>query len=173
MKRLLLPLLLMLAAVGLTVGELAYRYPKLPNRVASHFDAGGRADGWMSKRQFASTWLAATGILGFTFGMAAAVSWVVPAQALNLPRKEYWSAPQRTLLAKQMIVERLLWLAAATLLFVAYLSHQTLAFNLGGGGGQLTVWTPLGVFLAFTALWCGEFFWTFARAPRVDDKITR
>jgi hypothetical protein len=34
------------------------------------------------------------------------------------------------------------------------------------GAGPLTVWTPLAVFLAFAALWCGEIFWRFRRVPR-------
>jgi hypothetical protein len=84
---------------------------------------------------------------------------------INLPRKDYWLAPERAAQTRRMIVERMLWLLAALMLFMAYLSHGMLEFNLRGAG-QLAVWTPLGVFLAFTILWSGELFWRFQRAPR-------
>lgn len=41
-------LLLIIAAVGQSV----YYYPRLPDKMASHFDFDGRPDGWMNKGAF-------------------------------------------------------------------------------------------------------------------------
>jgi uncharacterized membrane protein len=169
MIRLALPLAIVIAAVSLFVAEFAYRYPQLPDRVASHFNAGGQADGWMSKRQFTTMWFGGVAILGFTFAIACVAIWVSPVAAINLPRKDYWLAPERAAEARRMVVERMLWFMAALMLFMAYLSHGVLEVNLKGAG-QLTVWTPLAVFLAFTALWCGELFWRFQRAPSAIEE---
>lgn len=165
MKRLWLPLVLFVAALLLNVGELAYHYPQLPMRVASHFNAGGQADGWTTKSEFAWTWLAVLGMLSFMFGMTIVVMSVAPVSSFNLPNKEYWIAPERADETRRMMIERMLWFMSGLMLFIAYLLHGAIAFNLKPGG-QLSIWMPLGVFLAFTAVWCGEMFWRFGRIPR-------
>ncbi|HPZ97428.1 MAG TPA: DUF1648 domain-containing protein, partial [Phycisphaerae bacterium] len=38
--------------VGMLLIELAVYYPRLPDRVASHFGASGEPDGWQSKQAF-------------------------------------------------------------------------------------------------------------------------
>jgi uncharacterized membrane protein len=164
MKRLWLPSAIFVAAIAFTVGEIAYRYPQLPERVASHFNAGGQADGWTTKGQFAGMWVAVIAMLAFMFGMTLVIISIAPAGSFNLPNRDYWLAPERAAATRRMVVQRMLWFMAALMLFIAYLSHEAIAFNLNPGG-QLTVWTPLGVFLAFTAVWCGEMYWTFRRTP--------
>lgn len=39
--------------IGLLAVQVVVYYPRLPDRVASHFGAGGVADGWMDKPAFA------------------------------------------------------------------------------------------------------------------------
>jgi uncharacterized membrane protein len=161
MKRLWIPSAIFVAAIG----ELAYRYPQLPERVASHFNAGGQADGWTTKEQFAGMWVAVTAMLAFMLGMTLVIVSVAPASSFNLPNRDYWLAPERVAATRRMVVERILWFMAGLMLFISHLSHEAIRFNLNPGG-QLTVWTPLGVFLAFTAVWCGEMYRTFQRVPR-------
>lgn len=165
MKRLVLPLVIAIGAIGLSVAEFAYRYPQLPDRVASHFNAAERADGWTSKRQFTTMWLEGVGILTFVFAMACVVMWISPAAGLNLPRKDYWLAPERVAQTRCMVIERMLWFAAALMLHMAYLAHEAIAVNLRGDG-RLAVWTPMAVFLTFTVLWSAEMLWRFQRVPR-------
>lgn len=165
MKGLKLPLAIVLAILAWAVFDFARHYPQLPERVASHFNAAGQADGWATKREFAMSWAVVLAILAFVFGLTLAIISVAPASAFNLPHKDYWMAPDRAPAARRLIAARMLWFVAGLVLFMAYLAHGIVQLNLAGGG-QLTAWVPLGVFLAFTVLWCGELYWRFARVPR-------
>jgi uncharacterized membrane protein len=167
MNRLWLPLVLVVVAIGLSVAEVAYRYPQLPDRVATHFNAAGQADGWTSKRQFTTLWFAGMGMLGFTFAMVCVIVSVIPASTINVPHKDYWLSPEHAPQTRRMIVERVLWFTAALMLFMAYVAHATLEVNLKRAD-QLTIWTPLGIFFAFTLLWSGELIWRF---QRVQEEI--
>jgi hypothetical protein len=111
------------------------------------------------------TWLGVATILSFTFGITLVIIAVVPVSSFNLPNKDYWIAPERAATTRRMIIERMLWFMAGLALFVGHLSHEVLKFNLERGA-QLAVWTPLGIFLVFIAVWCGEMFWRFLRVPR-------
>ncbi|HTS22797.1 MAG TPA: DUF1648 domain-containing protein [Casimicrobiaceae bacterium] len=93
MRRLLLPLFLLvdLAAAIFIVATSE----SLPARVASHFAAGGQANGWMPRG----------GYVGFMLAMAVVVPWLLVlllswlprrfAGAVNLPHRGYWLDPER------------------------------------------------------------------------------
>lgn len=69
--------------------------PHLPERVASHFDASGTADGWISRS--AHLWT----IGGLAVGLSLAMLLLfyclrfLPASGINLPNRDYWLAPER------------------------------------------------------------------------------
>jgi len=165
MIRYVLPLIVFIAALFAGVAEFAYRYSQLPDQVASRFDAAGNANGWTSKREAATTMAVIAGSLTLTLGMACVVVSASPARAFNVPRRDYWSAPEREPVVRRMVLERLLRFMAATILLLAYVSHLVLEFNLRGGG-RLAPWTPLSAYMAFVAVWCGEMFWAFYNVPR-------
>src|SRR6266568_3055820 len=77
------------------LGYLTYSAEHLPERVATHFDGAGHPNGWMSR----SALLKGGAAFGLAFpllvvGICALVRFL-PAAAINLPRKEYWLAPER------------------------------------------------------------------------------
>ena len=76
------------AGVATTIGYL-------PDKVATHFGAGGRANGWMSRVEYA--WM----MTALVLAMPLAV-WLVLAilprrwpRLVNLPHRDYWLAPER------------------------------------------------------------------------------
>lgn len=86
---------LFITIAALTIAQCIHDFPLLPNRLASHFDASGMPNGWMTKTQF--LWMYALLLLP-----ALAIEfWVShkianqPDTRLNLPNKEYWLAPER------------------------------------------------------------------------------
>jgi uncharacterized membrane protein len=83
------------AIVLATFAQCVHDFPRLPDRVASHFAASGMANGWMTKTQFMVMY-------GVVLLPALAIEfWVShrianqPDARINLPNKEYWLAPER------------------------------------------------------------------------------
>ncbi len=65
-------------------------YPQLPDRVASHFDLSGKADGWSTKQGLLRAYLGIIGLVALTIlGGAFGVS-KLPVSVINLPNRELW-----------------------------------------------------------------------------------
>ena len=115
----------------LAVLQYTYFYPRLPDRVASHFDGAGRADGWSSKPAFFAT------NLGITLAMAAmflSIAWIMkkmPDSAINLPNRAYWLAAERRGATIDYVRSQMEWLGAATIGFMVGLFQLSIEANLG------------------------------------------
>ncbi|HEX5175572.1 MAG TPA: DUF1648 domain-containing protein, partial [Chthoniobacteraceae bacterium] len=87
----------------------------LPSRVASHFNASGTPDGWMPRNTY----------LGWMSGVASVVSVVfvsiffgirfLPASMINVPRREYRLAPERSASSMAFLTRAGIWLACIDL----------------------------------------------------------
>lgn len=104
----------LLALLAVLVGDLVLDYPKLPARVASHFDWAGAPNGWMSRQQF----LIVTAVLIVVFvslfvGVARIAR--LPDEKLNLPNKDYWLAPERRGKTMHLLCEWMRWFLVLTL----------------------------------------------------------
>jgi len=74
---------------------LAYHRQRLPDVVASHFNASGVADSWMPKDSHV---LLAQGLFIFLTAMFCFMGWImarIPAKWVNLPNKDHWFAAER------------------------------------------------------------------------------
>jgi uncharacterized membrane protein len=74
---------------------MAYYYPQMPEHMASHFAADGRANGWQSRDGFFV-------LLSLVTSVSAVVCFLAPRQIasqpnarINLPNRDYWLAPER------------------------------------------------------------------------------
>lgn len=67
----------------------------LPPRVASHFGAGGIANGWQSLEAYRATMLVFA--IALPIGVVAAMAWLPRRfpRLVNLPFRDYWLAPER------------------------------------------------------------------------------
>jgi TRAP-type C4-dicarboxylate transport system permease small subunit len=85
--------LICLAVFAVVFTVYTTRY--LPDRVATHFGAGGQANGWMSRDGYLLFMLA------FMVGISSLVSFLVGTlprkypQWTNVPNRDYWLAPAR------------------------------------------------------------------------------
>ena len=139
--------LCVLAALGLT-------YDELPQRVASHFNAAGVPDGWMSRSSHLWT------ISALAFGGSALLLGVfycvrfLPGASINLPRREYWLAPERREETFQSLFRAGIWLASFEALFVLGVHLLVVAAN-SSEPARLSsgVWLLGGFFLAIIAGW--------------------
>ncbi len=123
-----------LAAFGLWmiafIVQIAVCYPQLPERVATHFNAQGNADGWSSKGAF--LWVYALAVLLPTAlfpGLYLLVP-VMPTSLINLPHKDYWLSPAMRPYTDEVIREFLLVLGHLTTALMFVIMQMTLQANL-------------------------------------------
>ncbi|MFA5853774.1 MAG: DUF1648 domain-containing protein [Patescibacteria group bacterium] len=120
--------LVMCALIVACVAASLFFYPQFPERFASHWNAAGQADGWMSK-SFGAFFV--PGMMLFFIGLYALIPRIDPLKKnLGAFRKEY----------------DLLWLALT--IFFAYVHGITVLWNLGARFGFVRWMTP-----AFAGLW--------------------
>lgn len=79
----------------LSLGQHAWYWPQLPDRVATHFGIDGQPNDWMSRT---SSTLMLCGIqLGLPLFLAGVMSLAnrLPDSMINIPHREYWLHPDR------------------------------------------------------------------------------
>jgi serine/threonine-protein kinase len=138
----------------------------LPERVATHFNGAGRADGWMSRPAHVG-WTVVGGlavpaiVVGVMFVMR-----FVSDEFVNVPNKAYWLEEGRRGETFDYLLRHGIWLGCWLVgLFIAlqYLVVEANArrpAGLGAAAGWL-----VGGFVAGVAGWVGVLIWHFARVP--------
>jgi ABC-type spermidine/putrescine transport system permease subunit I len=137
------------------LGCWAWSGSQLPERVATHFNLRGEADGWMSRADNQRFML----IFGLVFPLGIVLlSWAtrfLPRGLVNIPHREYWLAPQRRRETSNYFLSHSLEMACLTVCFMigiqfsmVYANHQH--------PPHLPMWVLLAVlvpFLAGTVVW--------------------
>ncbi len=140
----------LLTVVGALAQALWY-HQHLPERVASHFDAQGNANGWTTRNQNLVT---QCGLILFVAGMMQGLAWGLPrmpAHLINLPHRDYWLAPARRAATFEWLGAMLQAMGCVLLGFFIVLFHATwranqtdgqrLEFSLAGTLGAMTLVT--------------------------------
>ncbi len=129
-RRVLGILLFFLAIVAWVQVPLALE--RLPERVATHFDGAGNANGWMTRNGLFAFWSGLIGFLLFSFVATFAITSLVPDRWINLPHKDYWLAPER----RQQTLDRVavlgLGIGCACMAFMAVTIRMLLNANIDG-----------------------------------------
>ena len=89
-----LALLALLASDALAAAHAWSLRGRLPPVVASHFDAAGRANGWMPRGAFVGFYLGAVALVTVVF-VIVALAPRIPGARINLPHRDHWLAPER------------------------------------------------------------------------------
>jgi uncharacterized membrane protein len=156
--------------VALAVVQGAVYYPQLPDVVASHFDAAGHADGWMSKPAFMAVHGAVLLLMIVTFAGIPAVRW--PDSLVNLPHKEHWLAPERRRATWSYVRRQMDLLGCGTLVLVLAVVQGVIQANLDGSQAlpAAATWGVLAAYLVFTAIVVVRMMRHFVRVPpRAED----
>jgi uncharacterized membrane protein len=155
--------LLLLAA---TLGQLAWYYPALPMRMASHFDIMGRADAFMPKDDFVKVQLGAVGLLSLMFLLVPVLIVRLPAGMINLPNKDYWLAPERRAQTARVIQGHLVGFGNAMLLALFVVFGDVMrASRMPVPRLSHRVWVMLILLAVFLIVWTVR----FVRAFRMPD----
>jgi uncharacterized membrane protein len=156
-------LLLALAAAG--VVQLARYYPVLPATMASHFDGSGRPYGFQSRDGFV---VFCAVILFVTVALFAGIGVLfrrLPSQLFNLPNRDYWLAPERRDETIETLSAQMEWFGAATLGLYLYVIQMVIETNQTSHPSldSSTMWTVIGLYLVFTAVWMTRFLLRFRK----------
>jgi len=109
---------------------MADYYPQMPQRMASHFAADGRVNGWQSRDAFFVLMLLVT-------STSAIVGFLAPRQIaarsnarINLPHRDYWLAPERREQTMRFISTTMAWFACGILFVLISGTFLALQANL-------------------------------------------
>lgn len=110
-------------------GEIAILWPRLPQRMGTHFGTSGEPNGWSTSSQFLILVAAVLGIFMVLFTMA---DWLdrVPDRFLNLPNRDYWLAADRRAAALATLRDWLRWFLMITFPALVVLMSAMLQANL-------------------------------------------
>jgi hypothetical protein len=157
-----------LALFCVLAGFMAYvglKSRELPERVATHFNLEGRADGWMTRAKHRQFSLAAgVGSPLFVVGVFALIR-LMGGAGLNVPNKQFWLAPERRDETFGYIERRGIWLAVLTAGFHGGLFYTVIDAN-SRRPPFMPMWeigTVAGLFLATVAVWIILFLVHFRR----------
>jgi uncharacterized membrane protein len=139
----------LVAIIMCALVQAIYYYPRLPERIASHFDASGHPDGLGTRNEFFAVEGA---VVAGMIVLVLFLEWLVPrmpASRVSLPNKDYWLAPERRA-ATDLTIQR--WSATFLLLslgFLVYVMQLALLVNVTGDNAYMFVpmWAGLGAFL--------------------------
>lgn len=162
--------LLFLGVTLLAVLHLAWALTVLPDRVAAHFGRGGLPDQWNSRSEFGALYAVMLGVEVAIFCGLAVLLPRLPAATINLPRKDYWLAPQRSAATRRHIAGQLLIFGAATQAFLTGAMHLTVLANRQEsprlGGTFMVLFT---IYMVFTLAWVVWLILGYARRQGDDD----
>ncbi|AGA24612.1 DUF1648 domain-containing protein [Singulisphaera acidiphila] len=106
---------------GLLVALVMVTYPKLPERVATHFGFSGEPDGWMSRPACAAFTLGVAALTALICAGSTYLARFFTDSAINIPNRAYWLAPERRRETYDKIFSLGLWIAClTTALFLAF-----------------------------------------------------
>jgi uncharacterized membrane protein len=147
--------ILFLALIAATLTQMVWYYPRLPARVASHFDAAGQVNAFMPKDAFFVIQLVVLGIMSGVFLLVPALIVRLPPGMINLPNKEYWLAPERRARTAQTLQSFLVGFGNVMLLFLLLVFREAMHANLLPYPHLSNrIW----VLLILLAAWC--IYWT-------------
>jgi uncharacterized membrane protein len=121
---------LFLALIAVTLAQIAWYYPRLPARVASHFDAAGQVNAFMPKDAFFTLHLAVLGLMALVFLLVPALIVRLPPGMINLPNKAYWLAPERRARTAQKLQSFFVGFGNVMLLFLLLVFREAMRANL-------------------------------------------
>lgn len=168
-----IPLALLCVLYLVFFGTLASTFSNLPERIATHFTADGRADGWMSRERH--LWF----IIGLSLGLPGIVVGLcyvtrfLPVDLLNIPHREYWTAPERSKSTYDFLFHHSWWFGCLAVAFVLGIHLSILNAN-NKIPTELSTENLLlvtGGFVAGVLLWAITLIRHYFKVPRSPDHL--
>jgi len=148
------------------LGYWVWSASQLPERVATHFNGSGDPNGWMSRSTNQMFML----VFGLVFPLLVVLlcylTRFLPSGLVNIPRRDYWLAPQRRKETSDYLVRHSLWFGCLAVCFVIGIQYSIVQANRLSPPhlSTMILLALVGSFLAGTAGWVVVLFRHFRRA---------
>jgi hypothetical protein len=124
------PLLLFVLLLAGAAALIVHLAEQLPDLVAVHFDAAGRANGFMTRGGCRDFMLLTTLGVPLLITLATALlPRLVPASLINIPHRDYWLAPERARDSLGFLSEQGLWFGCIFVVFLACVDAMLVKAN--------------------------------------------
>ena len=131
-----------------------YYWQHLPEQVATHFNAAGKADDWMHRDSATLMMVGFQTLMPLIFLGIAYSIYFIPSHLINIPNREYWLSPPRREASLSFVARSTAAFSLAISLFFLGMNHLTFIANRNDGNLKpLGFGLLLGSFLAFTMSW--------------------
>ncbi len=144
---------LIVALAILFLGQLIFYYPQMPDPMASHFNSFGEPDGWMSRNGFFAFEI---GLLIFCVSLFFATTRFLtklPDSLINMPRKDYWLAPERRAATLSVFRDKMEAFYIPVFLLLVIINQFVFRANLTKENLPLISWLFIGAFVVYTIIW--------------------
>jgi hypothetical protein len=161
-----LPAVALTTTLAAALLSLPLSADELPDRVASHFNGAGQADGWMTRESYLAGMAAVVlGVTAFIVGAFYVTRFLSPS-AINLPQRDYWLAPERRQETFSFLFRAGLWLATLNATLMLSLHWLLVAANkVQPPRLSSQVWWLLAAFLLAISVWSYLLIQRFRRSP--------
>lgn len=166
------PLFVWLIALPVFSANIWLAARNLPERIATHFDAAGQPDAWMSRDAHILSFVAlGLGMSAFIIGLSYALRWFSPAK-LNVPNKAFWQKPANRPAALSFLFHHAFWLGTLSFAFVAAVNYFVVQANQPDAGAFPTrgLQISAALFIAGTVTWCYLLVRFFLKVPTAPAK---
>jgi uncharacterized membrane protein len=153
MHRRALPLGLSLAFVLQLLLRLTRCFAALPPLMATHFDLGGKPNGFQERSAFVWTSVLVSVFMLALFAALPALLVHLPERFLNLPNKDYWLAPERRAQTFGRLSAHIDWLGCATMGLLAGVFELIIRANLTRSPLGYQLWILLPGYNLFMLFW--------------------
>lgn len=139
----------------------------LPPVVASHFTAGGNANGFMPRGAYLGLMLSITVLVPLLLALGHGVVRLVPPQFVSLPNRDYWLAPERAAETFAFLRQHGMLMSGMLAAFLCFVHWLVVRANALQPPRLSEAWfiSGLVVFLLALAVWLGVFVAHFRRRP--------
>lgn len=122
--------IILIVCALILVASAINNHQQLPDKVASHFNGSGVANGWTSRSSFTTSMLAVgIGVPVLVIGIMYFIRFF-PAKFLNVPNSSYWRDPKNYRKACDFLFVSSFWFGSTFLLWQAYFSRTIVEANL-------------------------------------------
>ena len=140
----------------------------VPQKLATHFNGAGKANGWMTRSEHSAFMLLfGLGVPAFTLGLIGLMR-LLPSSMLNVPKPEYWRAPENYPKACAIMLTWAQWLAVGEVIWMTLLNRQILLANQIKPPRFATAET-LYLSAGFVIMIGGSVFWLMLRVRKTDE----